>query len=564
MATLFENCCICYLRHVSKLSVVWCSDCDEGLCLDCKEHHGLSKATRNHTTVLIAEYHMLPSFIANIKLNCDGHDEKYQLFCNVHNELLCRKCVISANHRECKEILLVEDVVQNAKTSVAFTEITSSLVELKENLSRILADRQKNVSSLSASKKKFESEISAIRQTINYNLDKMQDNFVAELNKSVENSTKQIQSFIASLKKTQSLVEEWIENVESIKEHATDMQTFLGITQLETKLNKTENDIQSWIEDQQLAHVEVICQFNDLLQNISKETPTFGKVGINALPCKLLLKRRKESQAQLISVNVNPTMSVDNITLKLKTKINTTALNVSGCCILPCGKLVVSNFNPSFLILFSPGGKFEKKITNMMPNIHDVTCVDNETVAVISSTKRNIELVSLKLGKTFRSISTTHPSYGVTYSEGNFIVSLENKLQEIRLKNNEKNYIRSGEVSTFFASLGNTLYSVNGYTNTIVCHNRNGDILWTFTDEMVLTGPRGITVDEHGNSFVAGLDSKNVIAIDSGGKQYKTLLSETDLIGSPWALCYNSKFKSLFVVNEKDGQAFLYTVNYAF
>ncbi|CAC5388345.1 unnamed protein product [Mytilus coruscus] len=128
-------------------------DCDEGLCQDCTEHHSLSKATRNHKTISIAGYHKLPSFIANIKLHCDEHDEKYQLFCKKHNVMLCRKCVISENHVECKVIFPIEDVIQNAKTSVAFTEIASSFQEMKENLKLILEDRQRNVSSLSESKK---------------------------------------------------------------------------------------------------------------------------------------------------------------------------------------------------------------------------------------------------------------------------------------------------------------------------------------------------------------------------------------------------------------------------
>ncbi|XP_063398526.1 uncharacterized protein LOC134683267 [Mytilus trossulus] len=564
MATSFDNCAICNLRHVSKLSVVWCSDCDEGLCQDCSEHHSLSKLSRNHSVVPIAEYKKLPSFLVNIKLHCDEHDEKYSLFCKEHNECVCRKCAISEKHRECKDMFPVEDVIQNSKTSVAFTEIESSLEEMKKKISLILEDRQNNLSSLSAAKRKIESEILAIRQQINNHLDKIQGLFMVEVNSAVENSTQKIQSFLASLKKDQREIDEYIEDVENIKKHATDLQTFLGITVLKNKLNETENTFISWSKGNSLAHTAVSYQLNNVLQNINDEINAFGKIAVYIQTCELLLQRRKDDQAQLIKRNVEPDCSIEHITLTLKTKINTKAANVSGCCILPCGKYVVSNYDPSYLILFSIDGEIENKITDIMPNIYDVECINNNVVAVTSSTVNNIKVVNLTTGKTFRTILTSSPCCGITYCEGNFIVCPEKgQLQEIRLEDNKTTDIGSDVVSLYIAAFGNTLYSRKRYTDTIFCHNRNGDILWTFSNSAVLKGPRGIAVDEYGNVFVAGVDSKTITAIASDGSKHKTLLSQKDLVGSPWSICYNSKFKLLLVVNEKDGQAYLYIVNHA-
>ncbi|XP_052067491.1 uncharacterized protein LOC127706828 [Mytilus californianus] len=564
MATSFENCCICDLRHISKLSVVWCSDCNEGLCQECKEHHSFSKASRNHTVFPIGKYETLPAFIENIKLHCDEHDEKYLLFCKEHNECACRKCVISEKHRKCKEISPLADVVKNVKTSVAFTEIVSSLQEMKGNVALILEDRRMNMYSISASIERIESEISVTRQQINHHLDKLQDHFIAELAKAVENSTKEIQSFIMALTKNQRDIEEWIQDVESIKKHATDMQTFLGITNLETKLNKTSNDLQSWIDGNHLSQTVVSYHLNTLLHNIINERTKFGKIDVHVMPSKLSLKRRMLGQAQMIKENAKSTSSLEHMTLELKTKMNTNAFNVSGCCILPNGNFIVSNYDPSYLILIAADGKTENKISSIMQTIIDVTCVDNETVAVISYTQKNIELISLKSGKTIKNISTSDPALCLIYTEGTFIVCLENgQMKEFRLEDNKTDDIVSTVVSRSITELNNTLYSVKKDTNTIVCHKRNGDIVWTFTNEKVLKKPRGIAVDEHGNAIVAGVESNNVIVISADGTKHKILLSQTDLCGSPWAVSFNNKFKYLLVSNDKDGRAFLYSVNYS-
>jgi len=38
-------CGICVSRHIYKTSEIWCSECDEGLCMDCTQHHSVSPYT---------------------------------------------------------------------------------------------------------------------------------------------------------------------------------------------------------------------------------------------------------------------------------------------------------------------------------------------------------------------------------------------------------------------------------------------------------------------------------------------------------------------------------------
>jgi hypothetical protein len=70
-------CGICDIRHISKPSEMWCPDCEEGICTECKEYHSLAKPCRNHTTIPIEEYQKIPSFVLEIKEHCDEHHEKF-------------------------------------------------------------------------------------------------------------------------------------------------------------------------------------------------------------------------------------------------------------------------------------------------------------------------------------------------------------------------------------------------------------------------------------------------------------------------------------------------------
>ena len=60
MATSTVACNVCSVRHITKSSAIWCSECDEGFCTDCKEYHSIAKATRDHVTITIGEYQKIP------------------------------------------------------------------------------------------------------------------------------------------------------------------------------------------------------------------------------------------------------------------------------------------------------------------------------------------------------------------------------------------------------------------------------------------------------------------------------------------------------------------------
>ena len=72
---------VCFTRHISKVSDIWCSECGEGLCNNCKQHHSASKSTTHHVTVQIEECRKLGVFISEINELCEKHNNRYQTFC---------------------------------------------------------------------------------------------------------------------------------------------------------------------------------------------------------------------------------------------------------------------------------------------------------------------------------------------------------------------------------------------------------------------------------------------------------------------------------------------------
>ncbi|CAC5404727.1 unnamed protein product [Mytilus coruscus] len=142
MATNLTICGICDFRQTTRASAVWCSECDEGLCQKCTEHHSISKATRGHCTVSIDKYKKLPPTILEITQTCKCHSEKFQIYCNKHDCPCCKKCIVDT-HNECKDLIDIDDVLKEVKSSNAFVDIECNLTEISENIKRIRKNKRK-------------------------------------------------------------------------------------------------------------------------------------------------------------------------------------------------------------------------------------------------------------------------------------------------------------------------------------------------------------------------------------------------------------------------------------
>ena len=162
MSCASSFCGICDIRHISKPSEVWCPDCEEGLCTECIEHHSLAKPSRNHTTIPMEEYQKLPSFVLEIKQQCDGHHEKFNLYCKEHECPCCRICMVE-NHSDCKNVTMMEAMITNVKTSTMYTDIEHLIKEMIETISKITQNRDTNSSAVKDQKRIIENEIHELR-----------------------------------------------------------------------------------------------------------------------------------------------------------------------------------------------------------------------------------------------------------------------------------------------------------------------------------------------------------------------------------------------------------------
>ena len=286
MATSTVACNVCSVRHITTSSAFWCFECDVGLCTVCSKYHKQTKATRDHVTITMDEYQELPPFIIGIKLRCDEHGNKYQAYCKSHENLCCRKC-----DTHCQDKVPLEDVINNVKNSSSFQEMEHLLDVLTRNIKIIITSGQKNLEMLNETKKRITKEFKQTRIAITDFLLQLETELLTELKDESVSAKRMIKDSEAILAKTEKEFLECQDNFQNIITHASDLQAFVGLKQIEAKTIKNERIVQSLIDDEKVCQRMLNCKIDPKLITLATDVKSFGKVTTSITPCDITVVR---------------------------------------------------------------------------------------------------------------------------------------------------------------------------------------------------------------------------------------------------------------------------------
>ncbi len=559
-------CGMCDIRHISKPSEVWCPQCEEGICTECLEHHSLVKLSRNHTTIPIAEYQKLPSYVLEINELCNEHQEKFNLYCKEHDFPCCRICMLE-NHKDCKEVTVLEHIIKNVKTSNMFNEIEQLIDELIETIGKIRQNRETNTSAVKEQKILVENEIQELRTKIDKHLDKLQESLMKELTEAEKQVTKETRELLVSLDEKQTKLTEYQTNIVNIKKYASDLQTYLAVKQIEKDAETQDRFLQSLVNSDSLNQTKLSYKIDSGMKTIATSIQMFGEVVVESKPCELTFVRKKEKQAQILLADLSPTISFDNIQLKLKQKIKTKGKIIRGCSFLPGGRMVLSCYDNDIVSFINKEGvnlfKIDKDETGS--STYDTVYIrDNNSVAVSSGWGNNrcITIIDIESQKVVTTISMDTLIIGMAVrGTAIYYCAREKGLKMLNLSDKSVSDIIKSVMSDvyYLATSGDKLYYSNYNTGTVTCCDLHGATQWEFKDKCILQCPRGITVDNDGNVYVVGCYSNNVVVISPDGKRHRQLLSSKDGLVKPGVLDYDKFTNRLIVVNESES-GFLFNV----
>jgi DNA-binding beta-propeller fold protein YncE len=405
----------------------------------------------------------------------------------------------------------------------------------------------------------IESEIRELRTKVNNHLDKLQEDLMKELTEAETTITVKTRELMASLDKKEKELTEYQKTIVNIKQYASDLQTFLAMKQIENDIETHDTSLHALFSSDSLNQTKLSCQIDTTLKNIATNIDRFGEVVVESKPSELTFTRKKDKQTQMMVADPPP-MSVDNIKLNLKQKINTKGTSMRGCCLLTDGRMVLSSYYDIIVRFINKDGVelFQICRDKTGSGTYDTVYIkDNNSVAVSSGdgVNRCIIIIDIEKKEIMKTISMDTKIYSMAVRGRTIYYCAGNKgLKMINLSNKSVSDIINSKMSSFdyVATCRDKLYYTTYNTHTVTCCDLLGTTQWEFNDQRVLRGPCGISVDNEGNVYVVGDCSTNVVVISSDGQRHRQLLSNKDGLVIPIVLDYNRSTNRLFVVNQYD------------
>ena len=161
------------------------------------------------------------------------------------------------------------------------------------------------------------------------------------------------------------------------------------------------------INSEHLNQTKLSYKIDTRLKTIATCITKLGEVVIESKPCEMNFVRKKDKQAQMMVANLSQPMSVQNIQLNLKQKINTKGRGITGCSLLPGGIMVLSCNNTNTVSFINTGGVELFQISKDK-TYDSVYIKDNNSVAVSSGGGDNkcIVIIDIENQKVITQLST--------------------------------------------------------------------------------------------------------------------------------------------------------------
>ncbi|CAG2232715.1 unnamed protein product [Mytilus edulis] len=431
----------------------------------------------------------------------------------------------------------------------------------------IRQDKNGTLKTLSEKRKQIECEIQQVRLNINQHLDKLQEDFISELHETEGREKSKIHQLMKALDEHESKVAEHQENIANIKQHASDLQTFLSLKQLEGDVDENCQFIDSLTESNVLNRVEIKFNINTSLTDIANSVLEFGKVFIDISNSSVNIVRKKQQQAQLIVPKVSSIVPIENIQVKLEQTINTKSSYVTGCCILPDSRFVFAYLNLNKVTVVKQDGTIDFVLN--VTAAHGIAYNDKDNTIAVTSYWRNIvnQITIIDLPK--REVKKTFSPGGeitgtcIAVTNNTLLYHIYNKsIRAMDLTDESTRDITTENMDTEIniTISGNKLYYSSYKYHTVICCDMQGAKQWTFKNENVLKNPFGISADNAGYVYVVGCGSNNVVVISPDGQTHRELLTKRDGLYYPYSINFRKKTNQL-LVTKKYEETYLYNVS---
>ncbi|XP_071161842.1 uncharacterized protein [Mytilus edulis] len=544
----WDFCTLCYDDGTSSKAVTWCPECEVFLCLDCEKHHKKLRISKDHKTISTEDYNKLPKFMREISSQCKDHLKKFELYCSFDDCPCCVQC-LTDKHQKCQEMKSLSDILKEIKSS-AFIHLTDKdLKDVKENFEEIIKFLNIRINATNVQNLKAIEEIRSMRKSINELLNRLEKEILNDLESKYSKMKSNMNTLLQQLKLQVYCVSHMQREFATITEYATELQMYVGLTEIKKNISQAENFIKDLESTDIFDEKNIEITISPTLKSFLEDAKSFGDININISPTTLHLKAGKEDQAQYVVPSIPCIEHINPSMLRTLTiPENMKSMGIIACRILLDGKYLILDYlnRNCHLLLFNNDGIFIRKVVTLLRSSCDACLVRNNTVAVTLGFTNKTALVDIE-DNSIKAIKLSHKCDAVASDDKMLIICGESQSTIVNI-NDMSQRTPIGIQADFISLFQGNIYGTICDENIVRCYKITGELLWTFPCmHCDIVSPRGLAVDMHGFIYLSCYGNNNIVVVSPDDRTWKTILSDDDQMKYPWAIDINRDTGTMIV-----------------
>ncbi|XP_076108491.1 uncharacterized protein LOC143076549 [Mytilus galloprovincialis] len=528
----------CIEGKVNTKADIWCYNCDEGLCSTCSGHHKRSKLSRDHKTIDIKSYN--PS-VQTIRTECDKHGQQLTLYCPSHLMPCCDEC-ISNSHSKCMGIKSLASVVEKTKIEKSKESVEKEINSVLQLLGKVVNNKSQNIKRGEQEYESIKEFIVKIRSEIDKHLTHLEKKIYQQADTILNQEKSKATDLIAEIEGKQKNLRKMQDQLHTVIPHASKLQSFLGVHQIEQQVHQCQRYIDDLEKDHRAKEFTIKMEENNEVEKIIKKVGSLGELTVVKTDMDLKNKTSVRREAQVESQEQS---NIGNMTINIEKKIKINMdKSVSDMICLMDGRLIIMEMNHKVNLL-TPDGKLLKKLP-LPGNAWSVTQINQNTIATTHPLEKAIRIFNMENETVTKVIKLDKVCCGLSSSDDSLVVGLSTN--EIRIIDLEGNTLKSIQVHSesyleYLVYCNDKVIYIDHSGKAVYCVDQSGKQIWQYTQD--LSKPWGLCTDTYGNIIVADLKSQRIIVISRDGKESKVLLSNG--LKDPKCICFKQNESSGFI-----------------
>ena len=571
-------CELCFENKGEKVTMdCFCKECNLCLCTSCHDVHKQVPSLQRHQ---ILRGSRMPRSLADKPIkypDCELHigniNDRY---CREHHEMLCSEC-LKQNHQRC-HVDTITDLckILGSDDIKCFTAMVDNVELYVQNTQSKL---QNNISDLT---KEQENEIKRAEQAKQDMIQKANEMF----NETVSGITKHYHNKVGEIKS----------HIVGLTDELHDLDEIRKILNRKVSIKFDPN---LFIQMQQIVNTTQTCkrEIDDTVSEINTTNISFSfsKEISDFLSCKSLGDIQEISSPLIITDDIEDiffpyitsqagrpygtsqsgrtilakknSVDISQIVARKMSRTNITSPKdnnkpcVNGLAVTDNGTLLVGDCNNATLKVFSQDNTLLSSV-RLSAGCYDVTVTEDD-IAVFSTGDKTLHYLDISnppSSSVQRSVSLGYNVWAITPYKDNLVITTRTTPHSVRMidrngkkvwsvtkgPDNQQLFVRPLYTVTSKINDTETMIVSDYRKDTLTLLNANNGSLLKIVD-MKGKGPRGITVDNAGNIFVACVRTMEIFVWSNDFTKSRTLISRKDLENTPHCIAYSSSTDTLYI-----------------